>query len=443
MTDSTKDRRAAARRAWSATGPLLMGMLSLAILVGGFGTWAAMTNISGAIIAPGQIRVDRNRQVVQHPDGGVVAAILVDEGDRVEAGQVLIRLDPMLLRSKLATSEAQLYEILARKARLEAERDVADTIAFPAILTDMQQHDAAVRDLLEGQRRLFEAREETVGQSVEQLGTRRAQIARQIEGIEAQQHALDSQLALMAEELESQQTLLDRGLAQASRVLALQREEARLEGSRGELLSASAEAAERISEIELQILALRTQRREEAITQLRDLQFREVEYVETVASLREQLSRLDITAPVAGIVYDLAVFAERSVIRPADPVLYIVPQDRALVITAQVEPIHVDQVRVGQEVVLRFPAFDQRTTPELRGRVLQISADSFEDERRGNAYYRAEVEMLPGQADRLPDTVTLIPGMPVETYLRTADRTPLAYLVKPFTDYFNKAFRES
>lgn len=432
----------AGRPSWSARRPIAVGLLALVLLVAGFGSWAGMTEIAGAIVASGRIEVESNRQVVQHPDGGVVQEIHVSEGDQVEKGDLLMTLDPTLLRSQLTTAEAQLHEILARKARLEAERDGATSIVFPMELME-QSDDEEIAELMEGEARLFYARTESATKSVEQLTGRRNQIERQIEGINAQQTALKAQLELIKEELEDQQSLLDRGLAQASRVLALQREEAGLEGRVGELLASAAEAGERISEIEIQILALTTQRREEAITQLRDLQFREVEFRETVASLREQLARLDITAPVAGIVYDLSVFAERSVIRPADPLLFIVPQDRPLIITARVPPIHVDQISVGQEAVLRFSTFDARTTPELFGHIRRISADSFVDDATQTAYYRVELVLQPGEIERLPENRVLIPGMPVETFLRTDDRTPITYLVKPLADYFNKAFRES
>jgi len=225
--------------------------------------------------------------------------------------------------------------------------------------------------------------------------------------------------------------------------LNLQREEARLSGTVGELKAQRAQAEGRITEIDIEILKLGTQRREEAITRLRDLQFQELELAEQRRSLIERLSRLDIRAPVSGIVYGLQVFAKRSVIRPADPVLFLVPQDKPLVIMAQVEPIHIDEIFVNQDVTLRFSALDSRTTPELFGRVVQISADAFQDENTAFSYYRAEIELNEGEMTRLPDGTILIPGMPVEAYIQTADRTPLAYLIKPLADYFAKAFRES
>ena len=430
------------RSAWSVRTPMIVGVTGLFILVGGFGTWAAVTEISGAVIASGQIEVDQNRQVVQHPDGGVVAAIEVDEGDTVEAGQVLLRLDATAVRSQLAITENQLFELQARRGRLEAERDERDEITFPDLVSEVAARNTEVAELLSGQRRLLTARNETVASEISQLEKRRGQIGNQIEGIEAQQAAMDEQLALIEKELTDQQSLLDRGLAQASRVLALQREKSRMLGQLGELAAQVAQSEGRITEIDIEVLKLGTQRREEAITALRDLQFRELELLEERRALIEQMSRLDITAPVGGVVYGLQVFALRSVIRPADPILYVVPQDRPLIINAQVNPTDIDKLFVGQEVTLRFSALDQRTTPELIGQVVQISADSFQDEATQQSYYRAEVALSEGQRERLPEDVTLIPGMPVETFIRTADRTPLAYLTKPLTDYFAKAFRE-
>jgi HlyD family type I secretion membrane fusion protein len=430
------------RSAWSVRTPMIVGVTGLIILVGGFGTWAAMTEISGAVIASGQIEVDQNRQVVQHPDGGVVASIEVDEGDTVDAGQVLLRLDATALRSQLAITENQLFELQARRGRLEAERDERDEITFPDLVRDVAARNTEVAELLDGQRRLLTARNETVASEISQLEKRRGQIGNQIEGIEAQQAAMDEQLALIEEELADQQSLLDRGLAQASRVLALQREQSRMLGQLGELAAQVAQSEGRITEIDIEVLKLGTRRREEAITTLRDLQFRELELLEERRALIERTSRLDITAPVSGVVYGLQVFALRSVIRPADPILYVVPQDRPLIINAQVEPTDIDKLFVGQEVTLRFSALDQRTTPELIGQVMQISADSFQDDNTRQSYYRAEIALSEGQRERLPEDVTLIPGMPVETFIRTADRTPLAYLTKPLTDYFAKAFRE-
>ncbi|PRY75240.1 HlyD family secretion protein [Yoonia maritima] len=434
MTDQPENR-------WSAKNHLGAGVLTLLILVGGFGTWAFLAQITGAVITSGQIEVDRNRQVVQHPDGGVVSEILVDEGDTVIAGDLLIRLDATVLQSELAVVEGQLFEILARRARLEAERDDTDTLTFSSTLLEVDTPE--VTELIAGQNRLFDARRESNDGAVEQLTQQRAQIASQINGITAQQTALTTQRNLIAEELRDQQSLLDRGLAQASRVLALQREEASLLGTMGELTAQAAQAAERTTEIDLQILSIATTRREEAITRLRDLQYNQLELAERRRTLVRQLDRLDVRAPVSGIIYGMQVFAQQSVILPADPVLFLIPQDRPLVIATQVNVQDVDQIYVGQDVTLRFSAFDRSRTPELNGKVTLVSADAFQNENSGLSFYRAEVQLNEGEIDRLPADMTLLPGMPVEAFMRTADRSPMAYFLKPLADYFAKAFRES
>ncbi|CAM4107489.1 HlyD family type I secretion periplasmic adaptor subunit [Palleronia rufa] len=431
-----------APRDWSARRPVILGLLTLVLLVGGFGSWAALGQISGAVVVTGQIEVDQNRQVVQHPDGGVVREVRVQEGDQVARGDVLVLLETTVLDSRLASARAQLAEVRARRARLEAERDDAPEVVFSEALRDAAAADPEIDDFVQGQLRLFRARRDTAKTTVSQLSGREQQIRLQIEGIAAQQEALGAQVDLLGKEVADQQTLLDRGLAQAGRVLGLRREQARLQGQIGELVAQRGEAEERIGEIGNQILTYTVQRREDAITQLRDLGVRETELREEVAALTDQRARTEIEAPVGGVIYDLTVFGPQAVVRPAEPVMYIVPQDRPLVIQARVPPIHVDQVTIGQQVVLRFPSFDARTTPELSGQVLRVSADSFVDEASRQPFYRAEIVLAPGEIDLLPDGLSLIPGMPVEAYLRTAERTPLAYLTKPLTDYFTRAFRE-
>ena len=426
---------------WSALRPVLIGVLSIGVLVGGFGVWAVQSQITGAIIAFGRIEVDQNRQVVQHIDGGVVSEILVKEGDTVIEGQMLVRLDAEQLQSELAVVEGQLFEVLARRARFEAERDNAMVLVFDPLL--LESTNPVAPGLMEGQQRLFDARIESEMQEKEQLARRREQIGNQIDGIDAQKLAIGTQLDLLTEELGNQQSLLDRGLAQASTVLALQRQEASLSGQSGELTASRAEAEGRQTELDIEILRIDSARREEANTSLRDLQFNEIELSERRRALIIRLERLDIRAPVSGIVYGMAVFTPRSVIRPAEPVLFLVPQDRPLVIVTQVQPNNIDSVFVGQAVAVRFSAFDQRQTPELFGTVVKVSADAFTDQGSQVSYYRAAIQLNDGEMDRLPDNLHLIPGMPVEAFISTDARSPMAYLLKPLSDYFTKAFRES
>ncbi|MFV0303776.1 MAG: HlyD family type I secretion periplasmic adaptor subunit [Paracoccus sp. (in: a-proteobacteria)] len=417
-------------------------MLGIFLLFGGFGAWAMFTRIAGAVVAPGQVEVEQNRQVVQHPDGGVISEILVEEGDTVEAGQPLIRLDGNLLQTELAIVEGQYFEILARRGRLEAERADAEEVTFPADLSDSAKDDPQLTELMEGQLSLFNARKDTIRQSLEQLSKQSEQMSQQINGIDAQRSALGSQREFIARELTDQRSLLDKGLAQASRVLALEREAARLDGQLGEMQAMRAQAETRQTEIGIEKLRLTAERRESAETELRDLGYRELELAERRRSLTEQISRLEIRAPVSGIIHQLQFTTPRSVIRPADPVMFIIPQDRPLIIGARLATINVDEVQVGQEVTLRFSAFSSRTTPEIDGQLLRISADALVDEATKAPYYRAEVTILPHEMDKLGG-LALIPGMPVEVYIQTGERSPMAYLMKPLTDYFNRAFRES
>lgn len=426
----------------SARRPLIVGLLTLLVLVGGFGAWSVATTLEGAIVASGRIEVEQHRQVVQHPDGGVVQDILITEGQAAAAGQVLIRLDGNLLRSELAIVEGQFVEILARRGRLEAERDETAGPVYPAELVRLAAERPDVAALIEGQTRLFNARAETVSRQLEQLARRVDQTRAQIDGIQAQITAMTDQLALIRDELATVKDLVDKGLAQTARLLALQREEARLVGQQGELVATRASSEGRITEIEIEVLRLAAARREEANTQLREIGPAELELAERRRALAEQIARLDIVAPVSGVVLGMTVTTPRAVLRAAEPVLYLIPQDRPLVITVQVPPIHIDEVRAGQPVRLVFSAFSSRTTPELSGTVSVVSADALTDERTGVPYYRAEIVPDDGELAKLAG-LTLLPGMPVEAFIKTQARTPLAYLVKPFTDYFSRAFRES
>ncbi len=426
---------------WSMKIPALVGFLALFLLVGGLGYWAVKTRLAGAIVSSGVIEVQSNRQVVEHPDGGVVGEIFVRDGDVVSSGDMLLRLDDTFLSSEQTIVEAQLFELLVRRARLEAERDGLTPAELTTQLTEVQKEYGIGADLIAGQQNLFEARLETLSRQDEQLRKQVVQIESEIEGTQAQLVSLRRQVELIEDELEDQQSLLNRGLTQTSRVLALQREEASLNGEIGRLEAAVARLRGQIASTEIQIVELTATRREEAITTLRDVQAQVAELSERRLSLSERLTRLDIRAPVTGRVYGSQVFALQSVVQPGEPMMYIVPQDTPLLVAARVDTIHVDQLHVGQPVALRFPAFNQRETPELDGQVYNVSADTFTDEQSGFTFYRAEVELNDGQIDRL-NGQELLPGMPVEALIKTDERTPLSYLVKPMADYFNRAFRE-
>jgi len=419
----------------------MTGMATVCVLVLGLGLWASQAELAGAVIAPGLVEVEGRIQVVEHPDGGVVEDVLVREGDLISAGTVLMRLDGSVLEAQLSIIQTQLDEIGARSARLVAERD---GIEMPAMGGEFASRAKAEPDILEiygGQRRLFKARAETYQKTVDALSEQRKQIRSEISGQEAQESAFGEQLALVTDELEGLDRLLAQGLVVKSQVLELRRERAQLSGLYGEVQASIARNRGRIAELDTELLRLAASRREEAETELREMLIRRAELTERKGALSVKRERLDLKAPITGIVHDLAVTSVNAVIRPDESVLYVVPQDERLVVAARVDSTQVDSVYAGQEVVLRFSAFQSRTTPELKGTLDRVSPDALIDDATGRQYYSAYVSLKDGELERLEER-RLVPGMPVEVFIQTGTRTPLAYLLQPFTDYFNRALRE-
>ncbi|WP_380052065.1 HlyD family type I secretion periplasmic adaptor subunit [Falsihalocynthiibacter sp. SS001] len=426
---------------WSARWPLVVGMVSAFILVGGIGVWSVRTEIAGAVVANGTIQIENDSQVIQHPDGGVVAKINARNGDFVEAGEVLVELDATFLETELTVIEGQLAEIFARKARLNAERDGDASVLFDQKPTFTLISADTVQEQIEGQTSLFQARFNSKAREKEQISRQQGQVQDKIEGLESELAAVERQLELIRRESVDVESLVSRGLAQMPRLLELQRSEAELDGRIGSLRAQIAESRTRISTLELEALRLEDARREDAITQLRDLEVNERELTERRIALVERLGRLKIVAPVSGAVFGSTVFAERAVVRAADPLMYLVPNNQPLHVLAKIDSVHVDQVYPGQDVSLVFSAFNRRTTPEGEGLISFVAADATTDEMTGLPYYEAMVQIDPETLANL-EGLELIPGMPVETYIRTDLRTPLSYLMQPLSVYFARAFRE-
>ena len=335
-----------------------------------------------------------------------------------------------------------LRSLAARRARLIAERSDADRVNFPADLVELAATDPETRGLIEGEATLFAARREALQQQSGLLDEQNEQIASRVAGIESQIAALDRQLDLVERELVSKRKLLDDGLAAASAVLGLERELAGIEGETGRLVAEISGQKGEITANEIERLRLWTARREEATSAERELQFSEIELSERRIELIDRLSRMDLRAPVSGIVYESQVFAEQAVVQPAEPVMYIVPQDQPLIVSARVEAIDVADVHIGQDVDLRFVAFDQNGREPTLGKVLRVSADTITDQATGASYYAVDIRPSPDATATLRADEELVPGMPVEAYIRTRDRTALAYLAEPFTAFFDRAFRE-
>ncbi|MFO1207840.1 MAG: HlyD family type I secretion periplasmic adaptor subunit [Amaricoccus sp.] len=425
---------------WRLRPLMIFGYAALFVLVFGMGAWGSVAKIAGAVVGSGALEVQGNRQVVQHPDGGVIKAIHARDGDEVKAGDVLVELEGDQLQPELQTVEGQWFEMLAQKSRLIAERDDLPAVMFDPELTSRADR-PDIQKLVAAQQQQFTARRKLQSEELSQLDEQKRQISNQNEGLQAIRDANEKQADLISKEISGQQTLLDKGLTELTRVLTPQRELARLQGDAGQAEAQLAENKGKIAEIEIERVRLTSKAREEAISDLRDLEFKEIETREKRRSLIERISRLELRAPVSGTVYGSTADTVRAVIKPAEPVMYIVPDNTPLIVRTQVDPIHIDQVRIGQEAVLRFSSFDQRTTPELYGHVTAVSADAYEDQRLGRRYYRADIAIDDGMIAKL-GSVTLLPGMPVESFIKTGDRSALSYFVKPMTDYFTRAFRD-
>jgi HlyD family secretion protein len=434
MSNASSDSRASIRR------HVIVGTAVVVFLAFGVGGWASTAEISGALIAPGSLVVDSNVKKVQHPTGGVVGELHVHDGDRVKAGDLLIRLDETVTRANLAIVTKGLTELYARKARLGAERDGADTVPLPKELAE-RASDPDVQEAMGSERKLFELRRKARLGQKDQLQQRIAQLKEQITGLTAQQDAKSKEMSLIDQELAGVRDLWAKNLVQLSRLTSLEREDARLQGERGQLIAAAAEAKGKIVETELQILQVDQEFTSDVAKELRETDSKIGEYVERKVTAEDQLRRTEIRAPQDGVVFQTTANTVGGVVAAGDPIMLIVPESDTLMVEVKVEPKDIDQLQFGQPVVLRFSAFNMRTTPELNGTVVRIAADTSTDQRTGQSYYLVRIAMTAEEISRLGD-VKLTPGMPVEAFIQTGERTMLSYLVKPLHDQLKRAFRE-
>ena len=421
---------------------LAAGVAAVAFLVAGVGGWAMTAELSGAVIAQGTLVVETSVKKVQHPTGGVVGELRVRDGNRVRSGDILLRLDETVTRANLAIVTKNLDELAARQARDEAERDGDPAIAFPDELLTRANTSSDVARLIAGETKLFETRRASRDGQRAQLRERVAQLRQQIEGLSQQTVAKQTEIDLIQPELEGVRELWRKNLVQINRVTALQRDAARLEGERGQLVAATAEAKGKIVETELQILQIDQDMRSDVGKELADIRGRMAEFVERKVSAEDQLKRVDIRAPQDGVVHQMTVHTVGGVITAqGEPIMLIVPAADELRVEAKIQPQDVDQVNVGQRAIVRFPSFNQRTTPELNGEVTLVSADVSQDQRTALTFYTVYVKIPPDELKRL-GSLRLIPGMPVEAFVQTSPRTVLSYLVKPLEDQIVRAFRE-
>jgi HlyD family secretion protein len=419
---------------------LIVGLAVVVVLAGGLGGWASTTEISGALIAPGAIVVDSNVKKVQHPTGGVVGEVLARDGDIVKAGDVVVRLDDTVTKASLAIVTKNLDGLWARAARLQAEQQGLSKVVFPAMLLN-RMDDPDVKNIIASETKLFEVRTTgRIGQKA-QLRERITQLNEEIAGLTAQEQAKDQEIALVEKELVGVNSLYDQHLVQISRLTTLQRDAARLNGERAQFVASRAQAKGKITETELQIIQVDKDLVSDVSKDLRETNDKIGEFVERKVTAEDQLRRTDIRAPQDGMVLQSTVHTVGGVITAGDAIMMIVPQADALSVEAKVNPQDIDKLQIGQKTLLRLSAFNQRTTPELNGVVTRVSPDVTTDQRTGQSYYTIRVSMPPEEVKRLGDA-KLIPGMPVEAFVQTGDRTMLSYLVKPLRDQLMRAFRE-
>jgi HlyD family secretion protein len=428
----------AARR--SMRRHLVAAIVVTSILIIGVGGWGATAVISGAVVASGSLVVDSNVKKVQHLTGGIVGELRVRDGDRVRAGDIVVRLDETVTRANLAIITKGLDELMARKARLESERDGADTLVLPAqLLAGAGDPDRAAA--IDSERKLFNLRRTARNGQKAQLQERIAQLQEEIVGLTAQQNSKAKEIALIERELAGVRELWKQNLVQLTRLTALEREATRLDGERGQLIAAAAQAKGKIAETSLQILQIDQDIASDVAKELREVDGKIGEFIERKVAAEDQLKRIDIRAPQDGTVFQLAVHTVGGVITAGDPIMLIVPEADNLSVEVRVNPQDIDRLQLKQKAILRFTAFNVRTTPEIEGTVTRISADTSTDQRTGQSYYTIRIATAADQVERLGD-VKLLPGMPVEAFVQTGERTMFSYLMKPLHDQFVRAFRE-
>jgi HlyD family secretion protein len=419
---------------------VIIGLFLFAALVFGIGGWATTTELSGAVIAPGSLVVESNVKKVQHPTGGVVGELRVREGARVSAGDVVVRLDETIMRANLAIVRKNLIELTARQARLDAERDGANTIAFPEELAARSDDPDATR-VIAGEASLFELRQRARAGQKAQLREQTAQLREQIQGFSGQAAAKRREINFIQQELEGVRDLWRKNLIPIQRLTALERDSARLEGESEQLVAAQAQARGKISEIELQIIQIDQDLRSEVAKELREVQAKLSEFIERQVAAEDQLKRIDIRAPQDGRVHQLNIHTVGGVAGPGETLMLIVPESDSLLVEVKVAPNDIDQVRPGQRATVRFAAFNQRTTPELNGEVHLVSADITLDPKTGTTFYTVRVALPQDEIARLQG-LKLVPGMPLETFIQTDRRTALSYLLKPVSEQIERAWRE-
>jgi len=420
---------------------VLAGSALIGVFVIGFGTWSVVAPLESAAVAVGSVVSESSRKTIQHLEGGIISAILVHDGDRVTAGQTLIRLDDTKARTTLLALRGQLWDAKAREARLIAERDGAATIDFPPDLL-AQQSEPPVAAALAGQQKIFDARRSLVESKTAAIRERINQVHEEINGHQAEVVALETRVKLLQEEVGGVKQLVASGLERKSRLLQLERDLADADGKRGDTLAQIARAKQTIAEAEIDILSLQNDRQKDVADELRETQKKGHELAEQVQAAADVLARDDVKAPENGTITDLRVHTPGGVISPGEALLDLVPEADRLVVEVQVRPEDIDRVHEGLPAQVRLLPYKQRRTPMLTAKVTYVSADRLVDKRTERPYYTAKLRIDEKELAALGNEVKMVPGMPSEAMIQTGETTVAAYALSPILDSFHRAFRE-
>lgn len=411
--------------------------LAIGLLVG-LGGWAALAKLAGAVVASGRVVVEGNSKKIQHLSGGIVSEIDVAEGDRVEAGQVLLRLSATIVQANLSIVENTLAQLYSRRARLGAELAEASSFTVPEDLEALTNLKAA-KTFIDSEQSLFNSRRNALSGMKKQLATRKDQLADEARGLSVQVEATDNELAIVKEDVSKTQELYKKGLVTLQRLNLLKRQLSNLEGQQGQYMAARAQTVGKLSELDLQLLQLDEDRKSEVTKDLTSIEATVAEYEERLAATRDQLDRLDIRSPIAGRIYQLSVHNINGVIQPGEVLMLVVPEKEELAIEANIVPKDIDQIYVGQPVTIRFTAFNQSTTPDVSAEVAVVAPDLQTDSRTGTSYYSLRIKPRKAGMEHIPGG-RLYPGMPAEVFIQTSERSVLSYFVKPFQDRLKKTF---
>lgn len=421
--------------------PIKVGSIIVGVFVVGFLGWAAIAPLNGAVMAAGQVRVEANRKVLRHREGGTVKAILVKEGQRVRAGQPLLLMDEVQAKAAVDVLQNQEDVALAQSARFQAESRGLRTITFPPSLTS-RMTDPRVAGLIRDQQLLFSTRMQFLDSQSDVLNQRSQQLETQIGGVKSQIDSIDEQARLIQEELDGYKTLYEKGFAPKTLILRYDRTLAELQGRRGGLVSDTNKLRQQIGETRLQLVTLREQNTSQAAEGLRQMQAGLADVSPKLAAARQMMEHTTVSSPADGYVLELTQHTIGGVVGPGELLMEIVPANSPLIVSARIRPQDIDDVTVGMKAKVSLSAYNSRKVPSIHGTVTAVSADQIADPKTGIGYFVADVRIPPEEFKKLPKHVKMSPGMPAEVMIETGKRTILAYVLSPLTDTLHKAGRE-